>query len=85
MHKIGQMMNIAGSVELNLPDNLLTPLPDWIIPNTENDDHHIRFSLKPLYCTNCKHTWYPKIKIDGTILVPGTCPVCRTKAWRKIR
>jgi len=61
----------------------LTALPDWIHYNTKNDFYYVR--LLPLKCNNCDHEWYPKIKCGGVLLIPGTCPVCRTKAWRTIR
>lgn len=68
----------------------LTPLPDWIQVVVHSKTWKlVKYKasklLKPLCCTNCKYKWFPRIKNDGTIIIPGTCPSCRTKAWRKIR
>jgi len=69
-------------------DKKLTPLPDWIVKDQSvRSGYKIKKSLKPLQCTNCYTTWYPRIKGDGEIILPQACanPACRTKAYRKVR
>lgn len=65
----------------------LIPLPKWIIITGKvgHLTYSVPMKLMPLKCTNCNVEWYPRIKRDGEIIIPGTCPYCRTKAWRKKR
>lgn len=65
----------------------LIPLPNWIVQTftVRFVKFMVQKSMKPLYCSNCGAKWYPRIKRDGEIVLPGTCPNCRTKAWRKKR
>ncbi len=61
------------------------PLPSWI--QSRGKKYYVPKSMSPLQCTNCMIEWYPRIKQDGEIILPGTCPNshCRTKAYRKKR
>jgi hypothetical protein len=63
----------------------LTPLPTWIVRTKTG--YSVPLEMAPLHCTNCGATWYPRIKPDGTIIIPKACAAneCRTGAWRKIR
>ena len=65
----------------------LIPLPKWIMLTGKQG--HLKYSvpmkLIPLKCANCLTEWYPRIERSGEIIIPGTCPHCRTKAWRKKR
>lgn len=65
----------------------LIPLPNWIVQTftVRSVKFKVQKSMKPLYCSNCGVEWYPRIERDGEVKIPGTCPVCRTKAWRKKR
>ena len=65
-----------------MTDNL-TRLPDWI--KRIGKKFFVLKTMEPLKCSNCGVTWYPRIMRTGEIILPGTCPDCRTKAYRKKR
>ena len=65
-----------------MTDKLIS-LPDWI--RKLGKKFFVLRTMKPLVCANCGTEWYPRIKRTGEIILPGSCPVCRTAAYRKKR
>jgi len=61
----------------------LVSLPDWI--KKWGKKFFAIKTMKPLRCSGCGVEWYPRILRSGEIIIPGTCPNCRTAAWRKKR
>jgi len=64
-------------------DKELVSLPGWIIKYGKK--FYVLKTMLPLRCENCLVEWYPRIERSGEIIIPGTCPNCRTAAWRKKR
>jgi len=64
-------------------ESKLTPLPGWF--RKHGKKFFVVADIEALHCTNCGTDWFPRILRTGEVVLPGTCPNCRTAAYRKDR
>jgi predicted Zn-ribbon and HTH transcriptional regulator len=56
-------------------------LPDWIRINKKGK---YVCNIDPCGCERCGYQWYPKIDLDGEVLIE-MCPYCKSNYWNKKR